>query len=213
MPKPRFASSISRSANDLFFFIFLKKKSLGKGPNSDGQRSLIVDFFMVSPHNKPAFLALIPSSFISVNPFVTFFRPLQPHSSSHNWGKYENSRFNYDAFGYRSLYVENAVTRNKPCTRNQVASEKVKKISLRDWVELHFTTISHILTFNYSYRYEINLIRIMYTANSSILYSKEKTVRILGTWHQYLVNLSGFRYSKQIEFQEELINFLRTWLL
>ena len=32
-----------------------------------------------------------------------------------------------------------------------------------------------------SYRYEINLIRIMYTANSSILHSKEKTVRMLGT--------------------------------
>ena len=45
----------------------------------------------------------------------------------------------------------------------------------------------------------------MYAANSSILYSKEKTVRILGTWHQYLVNVSGLRYSKQIEFQEELI--------
>ena len=44
----------------------------------------------------------------------------------------------------------------------------------------------------------------MYTANSSILYSKERTVWILGTWHQYLVNVSGLRYSKQIEFQEEL---------
>ena len=40
----------------------------------------------------------------------------------------------------------------------------------------------------------------MYTANSAILYSKEKTVRILGTWHQYLANVSGLRYSKQIEF-------------
>ena len=56
-----------------------------------------VDFFMLSPYrpyNKPAFLALIPPSFTSLKPFVTFFRPLQPHSSSHNWGKYENSRFN-----------------------------------------------------------------------------------------------------------------------
>ena len=54
-----------------------------------------VDFFMLSPYgpyNKPVFLALIPPSFTSLNPFVTFFRPLQPHSSSHNWGKYENSR-------------------------------------------------------------------------------------------------------------------------
>ena len=46
---------------------------------------------MLSPHNKPAFLALIPPSFTSLNLFVTFFRPLQPHSSIHNWGKYENS--------------------------------------------------------------------------------------------------------------------------
>ena len=163
---------------------------------------------MLIPHNKPAFLALIPSSFTSLNPFVTFFRPLQPHSSSHKWGKYENSRFNSDAFSY----IENAVTRNKPCTRNQVACEWVKKISIRSWVELHFTTISYILSFNYGYWYEINLNRIMYTANSSILYGKEKTVRILGTWHQNLVNVSGLRYSKQIEFQEELINFLKTWL-
>ena len=35
----------------------------------------------------------------------------------------------------------------------------------------------------------------MYTTNSLI---------------QNLVNVSGFRYSKQIEFQEELINFLKT---
>ena len=166
---------------------------------------------MLSPRIWPAFLELIPPSFASLNPCETFFRPLQPHSSSHdNWGKYENSRFNSDASGY--IELENAVTRNKPCTRNQVASEWVKKISIRSWVELHFTTISYILSFNYSYWYEINLIRIMYTANSSILYSKEKTVRILGTWHQYLVNVSGLRYSKQIEFQEELINFLKTWL-
>ena len=53
----------------------------------------------------------------------------------------------------------------------------------------------------------------MYTANSSILHGKEKTVRILGTRHQYLVNVFGLRYSKQIEFQEELINFLRNRLL
>ena len=62
-----------------------------------------VDFFMLSPYrpyNKPAFLALIPPSFTSLNHFVTFFRPLQPHSSSHMWGKNENSRFNPDAFGY-----------------------------------------------------------------------------------------------------------------
>ena len=132
-----------------------------------------------------------PPSFTFLNPLETFFRPLQPHSSSHNWGKYENSRFNSDA-----------VTPNKPCTRNQVASEWVKKIFIRSWVELHFPIILYILSFNYGYRYEINLIRTMYAANSSILYSKEKTGRILGTWHQYLVNVSGLRYSKQIEYQK-----------
>ena len=42
----------------------------------------------------------------------------------------------------------------------------------------------------------------MYAANSSILY----------TWLQYLVNVSGLRYSKQIEFHEELMNFMTTWL-
>jgi len=92
-----------------------------------------------------------------------------------------------------TLQFSIAVTRNKRRTRNQVASEWVKKMSIRSWLELHFTTISHILSFNYSYRYEIDLIRIMYTANSLILYSKDKTVRILGTWHQYLVNVSGIR--------------------
>ena len=99
MLKPQFASSISQSANNFFFFIFyFKKTSLVKGPQSDGQRSLSyfsltcsADIIMLSPHNNPAFLALIPPSFTSLNPFVTFFRPLQPHSSSHNWGKYENS--------------------------------------------------------------------------------------------------------------------------
>ena len=136
------------------------------------------------------------------------FRPLQPHSSSHKWGKYENSRFNSDAFSS----IENAVTRNKPGTRNQVACKWVKKFSVRSWEELHFTTISYILSFNYSYWYEITLNRIMYTANSSILYGKEKNVPILGTWHQNLVNVSGLLYSKQIEFQEELITFLKTWL-
>ena len=114
MPKPQFASSISQSANNFFFLIlYLKKTSLVKGPPSDGQRSLSyfsltcsADFIMLSPHNNPAFLALIPPSFTSLNPFVTFFRPLQPHSSSHNWGKYENSRFNSDASGYTPISIK-----------------------------------------------------------------------------------------------------------
>ena len=106
MPKPQFASSISQSAND-FFLHFLFKKKLGEGTSIRRSKVTLlfsltcsVDFFMLSPHNKPAFLALIPPSFTSLNPFVTFFRPLQPHSSSHNWGKYENSGFNSDASGY-----------------------------------------------------------------------------------------------------------------
>ena len=111
MPKPEFASSISQSANDFFssFFIFLKKK-LGEGTSIRRSKVTLlfsltcsVDFFMLSPYrayNKPTFLALIPPSFTSLIPFVTFFRPLEPHSSSHNWGKYENSRFKSDAFSY-----------------------------------------------------------------------------------------------------------------
>ena len=39
-----------------------------------------------------------------------------------------------------------------------------------------------------------------------------KSGRILGTWHQYLTNVSGLCYSRQFEFQEELMNFLTTWL-
>ena len=85
-----------------------------------------------------AFIALIPDSFTSLNPFVTFFRPLQPHSSSQNSGKTENFRFKSDAWGY-------AFTRNKTCTRNQVVSEWVKNISIQSWVELHFTTTWYIL--------------------------------------------------------------------
>ena len=106
MPKPQFASSISQSAND-FFLHFLFKKKLGEGTSIRRSKVTLlfsltcsVDFFMLSPHDKPAFLALIPPSFTSLHPFVTFFRPLQPHSSSHNWGRYENFRFNSDAFGY-----------------------------------------------------------------------------------------------------------------
>ena len=110
MPKPRFASSITQSAKEFFFFIFYFKKTLDEGTSMRRSKVTLlfsltcsVDFFMLSPYrhfNKPAFLALIPPSFTSLKPFVTFFRPLQPHSSSHKWEKYENSRFNYDAFGY-----------------------------------------------------------------------------------------------------------------
>ena len=39
----------------------------------------------------------------------------------------------------------------------------------------------------------------MFAANSSIQHNKEKTDQILGTWRQYLVNVSGLRYSKKKE--------------
>jgi len=111
MPKPRFASSISQYVNDLFssFFIKKKKRAWGRDLNatvkghSPIESDLQCRFLHAQPyrpHYKPAFLALIPPPFTSLNPFVTFFRPLQPHSSSHNGGKYENSRFNFAAFGY-----------------------------------------------------------------------------------------------------------------
>ena len=106
MPKPQFVSSISQSANDFFSSFFYLKKELGEGTSIRRSKFTLlfsltcsVDFFMLSPYNKRAFLALIPPSFTSLNPFVTFLRPLQPHSS-HNLGKCENSRFNSDAFGY-----------------------------------------------------------------------------------------------------------------
>ena len=38
----------------------------------------------------------------------------------------------------------------------------------------------YILSFTYSYRYEINLVRMMFAANSSIQHSKEKSGHILG---------------------------------
>ena len=47
----------------------------------------------------------------------------------------------------------------------------------------------------------------MYAPNSSILDDKEKTGRILGTRHHYLVNVSGLPYSKEIEFQKKNDDF------
>ena len=72
-----------------FFLLFAKKT--GRDP-SDGQRSLTpffltcrVNFFILNPHIWTVFLALIPLSFTCLNPFGEFFRPLKPHSTSHNW--------------------------------------------------------------------------------------------------------------------------------
>ena len=103
--------------------------------------------------------------------------------------------------------IENAATRNKPYTRNQFASEWVKKISKGLSTENYIIQIIlYILSFNYSNRYETSFVRILYAANSPTLHCKG---------NQYLVNASqsGLRYSKQIEFQEELMNFLTTWSL
>ena len=65
-------------------------------------RTWLVDslFCVTCSLENNAFSVLDYVIFTSLNPFVTFFRPLQPHSSSPNWGKYENSRFNSDAFSY-----------------------------------------------------------------------------------------------------------------
>ena len=43
-----------------------------------------------------------------------------------------------------------------------------------------------ILSYGYSYGYEISLVRIVYAANSWILLDKENTVRILGIRHPKL---------------------------
>ena len=50
----------------------------------------------------------------------------------------------------------------------------------------------------------------MNAANSLILHSKEKKWLDTGHLTSIPVNVSGPRYSKQIEFQEELMNFLTT---
>ena len=72
-----------------FFLLFAKKT--GRGPSTVRGHSprffltCRVDFFIISPYIWTVFLALIPLSFTSLNPFGEFFRPLKPHSTSHNW--------------------------------------------------------------------------------------------------------------------------------
>ena len=92
-----------------FFFIFVRKKT--------GKLSLTcsVDFLQAqSPHLGCRFVALIPPSFTSLNPFEKFFRPLQPQPICMRIPG-STSRFR--------LYIENAVTRNNPCIGNQFASQ------------------------------------------------------------------------------------------
>ena len=92
-----------------FFFIFVKKKKTGEGPF---RRSKVtppfsltcsVDFLQAqSPHLGCRFLALILSSFTSLNPFEKFFRPLQPQPICMRIPG-STSRFR--------LYIENAVAK------------------------------------------------------------------------------------------------------
>ena len=106
-PKPRSSNSISQSVNRLLFSFFVTNKNTGELPSIRRSKVTLpfsltysVDLSMISSHIWPAFLALIPPSFTSLNPLVKYFRPLQPHSSSHNRGKYKNFRFNPDASDY-----------------------------------------------------------------------------------------------------------------
>ena len=160
MPKPRFASSISQSTKDFFSKFFIKKKrKLGEGTSMRRSKVTLlfsltcsVDFFMLSPYrpyNKPAFLTLIPPSFYISRSLCDIFQTLATPFYQSQLGKVWEFQVKLRCF---RLYIENAVTRNKRSTRNQVASEWVKKISVRSRVELHFTTISYTLSFNYSYR-------------------------------------------------------------
>ena len=104
-----------------FFFFFFSFFKTGEGPF---RRSKVTPPFSLtcsvdvlqaqSPHLGCRFLALIPPSFTSLNPFDKFFRPLQPRPICMRIPG-STSRFR--------LYIENAVTRNKPCIPNQFASE------------------------------------------------------------------------------------------
>ena len=143
-PKPRFVSSISQSANDFFSSFFIYKNKLGEGTSMRRSKVTLlfsltcsVDFFMLSPYrpyNKPTFLALIPPSFTSLNPFVTFFRPLQPPSSSHNWGKYENSRFNSDAFGYILKMQSHETKSSRLRMREEKFRTELRRITFYDYI-------------------------------------------------------------------------------
>ena len=54
MPKPRFASSISQSANDVFSSFSTLKKELRSKVTLLFSLTRSVDFFMLSPRNKQA---------------------------------------------------------------------------------------------------------------------------------------------------------------
>ena len=54
-------------------------------PRSHFKRTVLISSCSVAANLGCCFLALIPP-FSSLTPFEKFFRPLQPDSSSHNWG-------------------------------------------------------------------------------------------------------------------------------
>ena len=150
--KPPFAGSISQSANRFFFFHFLlkKKNKQTNKQNKNGEepfrRSKVTlpfcltysesrgCFFMLSPHIWATCLALIPPSFLSLNPLRNFsdccnFIPAVTT---------ERFVWEFPVQLWRFwLKIENAVTRNKPCRQNQFSSEWVEKIFIRSWVELY----------------------------------------------------------------------------
>ena len=111
------------------------------------------------------FLALIPP-FTSVNPLVN--RLLQSPSRTNNWEIC--TRIAGSTTTLRVIY--------RKCT--SLKTGWAHRINIRLWIsEENFhrelsRIIWYTLSFNYCYRYEINLAWIMYTANSSILHRKEK---------------------------------------
>ena len=128
---------------------------------------------MLGPHDKSAFLALIPLlSHLSI-PLWHFSDGCNPVTTG------ESMRIPGSTPTFPVIYRKCSHAKQSVHTKSSPLWTSKKKISIRSWVELHFTTILYILSFNYSYRYEINLIRKMYSTNSSVLDSKEKTVRTL----------------------------------
>ena len=148
MPKPWLIAQLANLQTTFFFIFYLIKKKVGEGTSMRRSKVTLlfsltcsVDFFMLGPYrpyNKPTFLALIPPSFTSLNPFVTFFRPFEPHSSSHNWGKYENSRFNSDAFGYIQEMQSRETSGAHKSSRLQMSEEnfptELSRVTFYDYI-------------------------------------------------------------------------------
>ena len=83
------------------------------------------------------------------------------------------------------VVLRNAVMRNKQNisprqVRDKNFHEELSKVTLHTEMNIF------ILSYGYSYGYEISLGRIVCAANSRILHDKENTVRILGIRHPKL---------------------------